>query len=82
MFSGWNKDWRPGPTPKTEEEMQAAAKKYGLRREDYKPYDENAICSHGDYPELPMVESEQRDPYEDWDLPEYRRNYGEPVRKF
>jgi len=59
--------------------MQAAANKYGLKREDYKPYDEKAICSHGDYPELPMVESEQRDPYADWDMPEYRRNFGEPL---
>lgn len=37
-FLDWNKDWKPGPYPETEEERKAAAKKYGLLPEDYKPY--------------------------------------------
>jgi len=76
----WNKDWRPDPKiPETEEEMAAAAKKYGLLREDYKPFDKDAFQTFGDYPDLPYTYPEMKDPYEDWDLPEYKRNYGEPM---
>merc|ERR1712226_1790042 len=39
----WNYLWKPGPYPKTEEEMCAAAKKYGLIREDYRPYPDNGL---------------------------------------
>lgn len=35
---GWNKDFKPAPYPETEEERRAAAKKYGLLPEEYKPY--------------------------------------------
>lgn len=38
---GWNKDFKPGPFPQTEEERRAAAKKYGLLPEEYKPYPED-----------------------------------------
>lgn len=38
IFLDWNKDWKPGQYPKTDEERRAAAKKYGLLPEDYKPY--------------------------------------------
>jgi hypothetical protein len=31
----WNKDYKPGPYPKTPEERKAAAKKYGLLPEEY-----------------------------------------------
>lgn len=38
MFLDWNKDFAPGPLPKTEEERRAAAKKYGLLPEEYRTY--------------------------------------------
>jgi len=69
----------PGPYPKTPEERAAAAKKYGLRVEDYEPYPDDGF-GYGDYPKLPHVSSEARSPYEDWDEPKYRRNYNEPVK--
>lgn len=37
----WNKDFAPGPLPKTEEERRAAAKKYGLLPEEYRTYPED-----------------------------------------
>jgi len=77
-YSAWNKDWKPGPFPTTEAEHEAAAKKYGLRREDYKPYPDDGF-GHGDYPELEVAPADSRDPYADWDIPEYRRNFGEPM---
>lgn len=43
-FLGWNKDFKPGPLPKNEEERRAAAKKYGLLPEEYKTYPED--CMH------------------------------------
>lgn len=36
--SGVSKDILPGPYPKTPEEMAAAAKKYNMTLEDYRPY--------------------------------------------
>jgi NADH dehydrogenase (ubiquinone) 1 beta subcomplex subunit 8 len=78
FFVDWNKDWKPGPYPKTPEERAAAAKKYGLRVEDYEPYPDDGL-GYGDYPKLPRVSTESRDPYEEWDIPEIKRNYGEPV---
>ena len=76
---GWIKDWKPGPPPKTEEERIAAAKKYNLIPEDYETYDE----SHGtgDYPKLPIVSMDSRDPYEDFDYYYFRQNFGETVCK-
>ncbi|KAA0195767.1 hypothetical protein HAZT_HAZT006136 [Hyalella azteca] len=74
----WNDDWKPGPYPKTEAERIAAARKYGLLPEDYEPYPDDG-WGYGDYPKLPIVSAESRDPYEDYDFPEYRRNFGEPV---
>ena len=38
MSWGWDKDWCPGPYPETQAEREAAAKKYGMRVEDYEPY--------------------------------------------
>lgn len=35
----WNKDFKPGPLPTTEEERRAAAKKYGLLPEEYRTYE-------------------------------------------
>jgi len=74
----WNKDWKPGPYPRTPEERAAAAKKYGMRLEDYQPYPDDGL-GYGDYPMLPRVAAEARDPTEIWDMPEIRRNFGEPV---
>ena len=78
MPTDWNKDWKPGPYPRTQEERAAAAKKYGMRVEDYEPYPDDGT-GYGDYPKLPRVSTESRDPYEEWDIPEVKRNYGEPV---
>ncbi|KAK3768644.1 hypothetical protein RRG08_065938 [Elysia crispata] len=72
----WNKDWKPGPIPRTPEERAAAAKKYGLRPEDYNALADGDI---GDYPDLPLVARSWRDPFEDYDLPGEKRNFGEPV---
>merc|ERR1711862_950063 len=77
-YAAWNKDWKPGPFPTSEAEHEAAAKKYGLRLEDYEPYPDDGL-GHGDYPPLPNAPAAVRDPYMDWDLPEYKRNYGEPL---
>ncbi|CAL1544523.1 unnamed protein product [Lymnaea stagnalis] len=72
----WNKDWKPGPIPRTAEERAAAAKKYGLRPEDYNVLSEDTI---GDYPGLPLVAKSWKDPFEDYDFPGEKRNYGEPI---
>lgn len=74
----WNKDWAPGPYPKTQEEREAAAKKYGLRIEDYEPYPDDGT-GLGDYPKLPEISMEGKDAYENWDIPALKRNFGEPV---
>jgi len=85
LGSYWNKDWKPAGIPRTPEERAAAAKKYGIRPEDYKVLAEDkddlygAKVEHhlGDYPNLPIVAHSLRDPFEDWDHPQDRRNYGE-----
>jgi len=74
---GWVKDWKPGPPPKTREEREAAAKKYNLIPEDYDVHDESEGL--GDYPNLPRVGQDARDPYEDFDFHYRRRNYGETL---
>jgi len=49
----WNYMWKPGPYPADQDARVAAAKKYGMLLEDYKPYeDPDVLC--GDYPMLPM----------------------------
>ncbi|CAN7995050.1 unnamed protein product, partial [Ixodes hexagonus] len=78
----WNKDWKPGPYPKTPEERAAAAKKYGLLPEDYRPFPENDDSSRGDYPDLPDIGASARDPEESYDFPYLRRNYGEPLHLY
>merc|ERR1711915_561772 len=77
-MAAWNKDWKPGPYPKTLEERAAAARKYGLRPDEYEPYPDDGL-GLGDYPMLPNVSAEARSPYEPWDHPEHRRNFGEPI---
>ena len=39
VLGAWNKDWKPGPPPVTEEERLAAAEKYGMRPAHYVPFD-------------------------------------------
>lgn len=43
-ISDWNKDYKPGPYPQTEKERIAAAKKYNLLPEEYKPYADDGWC--------------------------------------
>ncbi|XP_064628716.1 NADH dehydrogenase [ubiquinone] 1 beta subcomplex subunit 8, mitochondrial-like [Lineus longissimus] len=74
----WNKDWAAGPVPKTPAEKAAAAKKYGLLEKDYEAYPDDGF-GWGDYPKLPYVSGDSRDPYYDWDIPELKRNFGEPL---
>lgn len=62
----------------TPEQREAAAKKYGLRPEDYEPYPDDGF-GYGDYPKLPYASGESRDPYQIWDMPTMMRNYGEPM---
>ncbi|KAL1140028.1 hypothetical protein AAG570_007005 [Ranatra chinensis] len=77
-YAHWNKDWKPGPVPKTEYEKAKAAAKYGLLPEEYKVYPDKGD-GIGDYPDLPLTSVESRDPTYHWDFPEYRRNFGEAL---
>ncbi|CAM1331082.1 NDUFB8 (predicted) [Pycnogonum litorale] len=74
----WNKDWKPGPYPKTAEERFAAAKKYGLLPEDYEPYPDDGL-GHGDYPKLPVVATNSKPDSTQYDMRYLKRNYGEPL---
>lgn len=71
----------PAPYPATPEQRVAAAKKYGLREEDYEPYPDDGF-GYGDYPMLPAISTDSRSYHDTWDDPSNRRNYGEPVSKF
>merc|ERR1712071_136305 len=66
-----------GAYPETEAERAAAARKYGLLQ-DYETYP-NDGTGFGDYPKLPLVSNDQRDPYTNWDYPDLKRNFGEPM---
>ena len=68
----------PGPYPETQAQREAAAKKYGMNVEDYEPYPDDGT-GYGDYPKLPDIGNDSKDLYEDYDIPEMRRNFGEPV---
>ncbi|XP_007101615.1 NADH dehydrogenase [ubiquinone] 1 beta subcomplex subunit 8, mitochondrial [Physeter macrocephalus] len=72
------KDMLPGPYPRTPEERAAAAKKYNMRVEDYEPYPDDGM-GYGDYPKLPDRSQQERDPWYDWDHPDLRLNWGEPM---
>uniref|UniRef100_UPI0025AE3686 NADH dehydrogenase [ubiquinone] 1 beta subcomplex subunit 8, mitochondrial n=1 Tax=Doryrhamphus excisus TaxID=161450 RepID=UPI0025AE3686 len=76
--SGAAKDDLPGPYPKTPEERAAAAKKYNMTVEDYEPHPDNGE-GYGDYPKLPDRSQHERDPWYQWDHPDLRRNWGEPI---
>ena len=62
----------------TEEEKIAAAKKYGLLREDYEPYPDDGF-GYGDYPKLPIVAAEERDSNELYEIDSMKRHFGEPL---
>ncbi|XP_063163666.1 NADH dehydrogenase [ubiquinone] 1 beta subcomplex subunit 8, mitochondrial [Candoia aspera] len=70
----------PGSYPKTSKEWAAAAKKYNLTLEDYKTYADDGV-GYGDYPKLPDQSLHERNPWYDWDQPELRRNFGEPLHR-
>ncbi|KAJ1520777.1 hypothetical protein ONE63_003871 [Megalurothrips usitatus] len=70
-------DYIPGPYPKTEKERLEAAKKYGLLPHEYKPIPDDGL-GKGDYPDLPHIGADSKDPYYPWDYPEFRRNFNEP----
>ncbi|XP_070608068.1 NADH dehydrogenase [ubiquinone] 1 beta subcomplex subunit 8, mitochondrial [Erythrolamprus reginae] len=70
----------PGAYPKTPEEEAAAAKKYNLILQDYKTYPDDGVGC-GDYPKLPDKSAQERDPWYEWDFPELRRNFGEPLHR-
>ena len=74
----WNKDWLPGPYPKTEEERIAAAKKYGMHPKEYEPYPDDGT-GYGDYPKLPFKGVALRDPNYPYDYPGQKRNFNEPI---
>nr|XP_018902519.1 PREDICTED: NADH dehydrogenase [ubiquinone] 1 beta subcomplex subunit 8, mitochondrial [Bemisia tabaci] len=74
----WNKHWKAGPYPKTEEERIAAAKKYNLLPEEYEPYEDDG-WGWGDYPKLPPISIINKDHWEPWTCPEDRRDYCEPL---
>ncbi|MCP9261818.1 Inhibitor of growth protein [Dirofilaria immitis] len=78
-IDGWYpRDHMPDDYPKNEEERRAAAIKYGMRPEDYKPYDKDDYFKYsGNYPDYGCVTYDHKDPYENWSDPHYRRNWGE-----
>ncbi|XP_037547039.1 NADH dehydrogenase [ubiquinone] 1 beta subcomplex subunit 8, mitochondrial [Nematolebias whitei] len=73
-----SKDMLPGPFPKTPVEKAAAAKKYNMTIEDYKPFPDHGE-GYGDYPKLPDKSQHEKDPWYQWDDPYLRRNWGEPM---
>lgn len=75
----WNYQFQPGPWPKTAEERARAAKKYGMTPEEYQPYPED--MNYGDYPKLPDIGEDSKDPHYPYDFPESKRNFMEPVSK-
>ncbi|KAL7073996.1 hypothetical protein ACQ4LE_006798 [Meloidogyne hapla] len=80
---GWYpRDHMPGNYPKTDEERRAAAIKYGLRPEDYTPYDPDDIINHvGDYPDPGLFTPSHRDPHDIYSDRHNRRNWNEPLMK-
>ncbi|KAL5275079.1 NDUFB8 family protein [Megaselia abdita] len=75
----WNKDFKPAKYPETEQEKLAAAKKYYLLPEEYKPYANDGL-GQGDYPKLDDgLGVENKDSYYPYDFPEHKRNFNEPL---
>ncbi|KAJ8971749.1 hypothetical protein NQ314_000566 [Rhamnusium bicolor] len=76
--SHFNKDYKPGPYPRTKKERIAAAEKYGILYSEYKPYPDDG-GGYGDYPDLPLISADSKDPFYPWDSPELKRNFNEPL---
>ncbi|CAG9765366.1 unnamed protein product [Ceutorhynchus assimilis] len=76
----WNKDFKPGLYPTTEEERVAAAEKYGIHPKEYELYPDDGN-GNGDYPKLPDIGADLRDPFYPWDSPELKRNFGETLHE-
>ena len=74
----WYKDYKAGPYPATEKERLAAAEKYGLEPSEYQTYPDDGT-GFGDYPKLPDIGAETRDPFYPYDMPELKRNFNEPM---
>ncbi|XP_068977174.1 NADH dehydrogenase [ubiquinone] 1 beta subcomplex subunit 8, mitochondrial [Bombus flavifrons] len=76
----FEKKYLPGPYPQTEEEWIAAAEKYNMHIDEYKAYapDKDSLI---DYPNVPMISAEAKDPYYPWDHPGPRICYGETLPK-
>lgn len=72
-----NTMYKPGPYPKTQAEREASAKKYGMSIEEYEPYPED--MGYGDYPKLPDIGAESKDDFYPYDIPEFKRNFNEPI---
>jgi hypothetical protein len=81
-FPGWYpRDHMPDAYPETEEEHRAAAIKYGLRPEDYKPISKDDVVHHaGNYPDLGLITYDNMDPYENYTDSHNRRNWGQPTQ--
>lgn len=45
MIVDWHADYKPGSYPVTEEQRKAAAKRYGMLPEEYKPYPDDGECN-------------------------------------
>lgn len=75
----FEKDFFPGPYPKTEEERLKAAKKYGMQPEDYKPWENHDKWGSGDYPEIQPIGEDLKSEYEVWDDKSTKTNFNEPV---
>lgn len=84
MHSGtyFEKDFLPGPYPKTEEERRAAAKKYGMQPEDYEPYDPELGLGTGDYPKVEPIGMDLRSEWEIYDSYRLKKNFNEPVSTY
>ncbi|XP_060524202.1 NADH dehydrogenase [ubiquinone] 1 beta subcomplex subunit 8, mitochondrial [Cylas formicarius] len=74
----WYQYYKPGPYPITEEKRINAAKKYELHPSEYEPYVDDGE-GYGDYPKLPLISYENKDPFYPWDVPELKKNFKEPL---
>lgn len=75
----FEKDFLPGPYPKTEEERLKAAKKYGMQPEDYKPFESYDQWGTGDYPDVEAIGMDLKSDYDVYDDKALKINYNEPL---
>ncbi|XP_017760469.1 PREDICTED: NADH dehydrogenase [ubiquinone] 1 beta subcomplex subunit 8, mitochondrial [Eufriesea mexicana] len=66
--------------PKTKEEFEAAAARYGLHPYEYKPYPDDHRYT-GDYPDSLVPSIETKCPYYPWDFYPLKRNFNEFMKK-